>query len=90
MAIGRGLLPGGGEQVFLRLEQAGGELRALVSPDGAEWYAVGTARVEVNVVAQVGLYGTGAIDRIACPGAHRDGAAIQFSSFKLWGAPPAK
>jgi class 3 adenylate cyclase/tetratricopeptide (TPR) repeat protein len=90
MAIGRGLLSGGGERVFLRLEQTSDVVRALVSPDGTEWFTVGEARIQMESATQVGLYGSGVIDRLSYPGAHRDGTATGFSSFRLWRALPGE
>ena len=84
LVIGRGLLPAGGDQVFLRLERTGEEIHALVSTDGNGWMALGQASFPVDGSAHVGLYAAGNIDRVSYPGAHCEGTAIRFTEFRLW------
>jgi hypothetical protein len=53
--------------------------------DGESWLLVGETRFEVAEPVQVGLYANGEIDRVVHPGAHVDGTAIRFLSFRQWG-----
>jgi tetratricopeptide (TPR) repeat protein len=72
-------------QVHLRLEWVGGQVHALCSVDGAQWFTVGHATFPVEDPIQVGLYAIGTIDRTVYHGAYPDGTAIRFQSFELWG-----
>lgn len=78
VVIGLGHLPG--DAIHLRLERQGGQVRALCSPDGVEWYSVGQADFPSGD-AQVGLHAIGNIDRCAFPGAHAAGSAMRFWGF---------
>jgi hypothetical protein len=89
--LGRGQLPGGKtlqgapKAVHLRFERTGEQVRALCSADGATWFLVGETRFVSAGSLQVGLYANGAIDRVVHPGAHSEGTAIRFLSFRQWG-----
>lgn len=80
--IGRGRLDS--EKTFLRLERAGNRVRALCSADGREWYSVGETMIPFNNKIQVGLFGSGWIDRSYYHGSFPEGAAIRFESFRAW------
>ena len=84
VVIGRGLLPFEADRVHLRLECIGGRARALCSADGVSWFSVGETAFPAKAPVQVGMYAAGSIDRVAYPGAHREGAAVQFESFRSW------
>jgi len=71
--------------VYLRIERTGERIRALCSGDGEKWFLVGEARFTAPDPIQVGLYANGEIDRVVHPGAHTDGTAIRFLSFRQWG-----
>jgi tetratricopeptide (TPR) repeat protein len=91
--IGRGQLPADTGRldsllaVHLRLERVAERVRALCSVDGESWFSVGEIRFEAFDPVQVGLYANGEIDRLVHPGAHTEGAAIRFLSFRQWGVP---
>jgi len=91
VVIGRGRLPGGQhlqsapQAIHLRIERTGERVRALCSGDGETWFLVGEIDLAARVPIQVGLYANGEIDRVVHPGAHGDGTAIRFLSFKQWG-----
>lgn len=87
VVIGRGILAAAEEHMFLRLERKGPSVRALCSLDGETWFSVGEAVLAASEPLMVGLYGRGQIERMVYPGAHRQGAAIQFRSFRLWRMP---
>ncbi len=73
------------QQAHLRLEYADGEVRAVCSADGAQWYTAGRARFGISADAQCGVYAIGNIDRTIYAGAHSEGTAIRFDSVQLWG-----
>jgi DNA-binding SARP family transcriptional activator len=87
LALGRGRLQVDGttKRVFLRLERAGGTVRALCSADGAEWFTLGSMTFPAQGTLWVGLQANGCIDRIIYPGAHPGGTAMRFESFEMWG-----
>jgi class 3 adenylate cyclase/tetratricopeptide (TPR) repeat protein len=71
-------------RVFLRLERRDGHVRALCSADGAHWLTVGQVDFAAADPLEVGLHAIGTIDRSIYLGAHREGTAIRFESFRLW------
>jgi regulation of enolase protein 1 (concanavalin A-like superfamily) len=79
--IGHGRLPA--ERVWLRMERRGQQVRALCSPDGSTWLAVGQLDFPVEDPVEVGLHAIGWIDRTVYPGAYPDGTAIRFEVFEL-------
>ncbi|MCA1596518.1 MAG: AAA family ATPase, partial [Chloroflexi bacterium] len=94
--IGRGRLTS--ERMFLRLERHGGQVDAFCSPNGEDWYSVGSSDWLVNKEAEVGVYAGGVVqvggsirgaissDRLAYPGGSPDGTAIRFINFLLQSA----
>lgn len=72
-------------RVFLRLERVVDRANALCSADGVSWFTVGHVPFPVEDPVQVGLHAIGNIDRTIYHGAYRDGTAIRFESFQLWG-----
>jgi tetratricopeptide (TPR) repeat protein len=79
--FGRGRLPS--EPTYLRLERRDRHIRALCSADGRAWFSVGQIEFHPDDPLAVGLYAAGRVDRILYPAAHREGAAIRFTSFCL-------
>ena len=85
--IGRGRFPPPcPEELSLRLERAGGRIRALCSVDGRQWFTVGQIAAPLPTTVQVGLCAIGNIDRLLNPGPFPEGAAMSFTSFDLWQA----
>jgi hypothetical protein len=82
IVVGRGCLDS--EQIFLRLERSGDEVRALCSQDGEHWLTAGQIHFPAEDPLQTGLHAIGHIDRTIYPGAYRDGTAIRFEAFQLW------
>ncbi len=82
----RGRLPGSGtpEHVWLRLEWREGQVVALCSADGQQWFSVGRVAFPATGSCQAGLYAIGDINRVVYPGAYPDGTAIRFTEFHLW------
>jgi predicted ATPase/DNA-binding SARP family transcriptional activator len=87
MIIGRGRLDVGNssDQIILRLERVGDQLRALCSADGTQWFTVGSVGFPIEIPVQVGLHAIGEIDRTVYHGAYPEGTAIRFKSFTMWG-----
>lgn len=91
VVIGRGLVPHKyADRVVLRLERLGDRVRALCSPDAAEWFTVGETAFPLDDPVQVGLVAFGHINRAEYPGEHRHGSAIRFESFDLWASEPTQ
>jgi tetratricopeptide (TPR) repeat protein len=84
LIFGRGRLPA--ERVFLRLERLGRRVSALCSTDGREWFTAGHAAFPAADPVEVGLHAIGTIDRTIYPGAYREGSAIRFEAFRVFGA----
>jgi hypothetical protein len=61
------------------------EVSALCSTDGEQWYTVGHVAFPSESQLRVGLHAIGFIDRTIYHGAYREGTAIRFESFELWG-----
>ena len=80
--IGRGRLAA--ERQWLRLEWAGGRVRALCSADGRRWFSLGEIDASFASDLQILLYASGWIDRSYYHGAFPEGGAIHFESFTLW------
>jgi regulation of enolase protein 1 (concanavalin A-like superfamily) len=84
MLLGRGRLPLGFEtQVWLRLERAGDQVRALCSQDGHQWFGVGQVAFPAQDPVQIGVCAIVNIDRAVYHGAYPDGTAIRFMAFRL-------
>ena len=81
MCIGQGRLPA--DHVFLRLERAGGSVRALCSADGTNWLTAGSAGFAVDDPVSIGLHATGCIDRTIHHGAFTEGTAIRFEKVEM-------
>jgi DNA-binding SARP family transcriptional activator/class 3 adenylate cyclase len=87
LLIGRGLLPAGlsrPEQIYLRVERHGDRIAALCSVDGVRWLSVGKVAFPILDPVEIGVYAVGWVDRTVYLDAHRQGAAIRFTSFDLW------
>jgi hypothetical protein len=82
--VGRGHLCGASDRIVLRLERAGEQVRAFCRVEGGPWYTVGHVAFPVTDPILAGPHAIGLIDRTVYPGAHPDGAAIRFESFRLW------
>jgi hypothetical protein len=61
--LGRGFM--GDDPLHLRLELVDGVCRADVSSDGAAWYSLGEAKVEVDGPTSAGIFGEAAQDLLA-------------------------
>ncbi len=70
----------------LRLERRGHWLSAACSADGVHWFSVGGCEVSTGEPLRLGLHAIGHINRLVYPGAFREGTAIRFDQFWLWGS----
>jgi hypothetical protein len=59
-------------------------VRALCSPDGRSWFAIGEIDACFAEEVQVALFASGWIDRSYYHGAFPHGTAIRFESFSAW------
>jgi regulation of enolase protein 1 (concanavalin A-like superfamily) len=69
--------------VRLRLERAGGVVRALCSGDGGEWHCVGETPFPAGRDLEVGLFSEGAVRPEIYPRTYGAGAEIVFKEFTL-------
>jgi hypothetical protein len=83
LLLGRGALPQA-EQIYLRLERIGAQVRALYSADGDVWSSVGAVEFAVADPVEIGLLAVGFIPRYVYPGSTMGGTAIRFASLQLW------
>jgi regulation of enolase protein 1 (concanavalin A-like superfamily) len=79
----------GDARIWLRLECAGGQVKALCSADGQMWFMVGSVAFPAEEPAQIGLLATcrlhlGWMNRYVFRSSHPAGTAIRFESFTLW------
>ncbi|MFN2202627.1 MAG: DUF1349 domain-containing protein, partial [Caldilineaceae bacterium] len=81
LVFGRGKLPG--DNIRLRLERRGDQVRALCSADGDTWYTAGQIEFVPGDELQAGFFASGHIDRSVTPGAFPDGTAIRFRSARI-------
>jgi tetratricopeptide (TPR) repeat protein len=81
IVVGRGRLPAG--PLWLRLERTGPTVSALCSPDGAQWYSVGSVSFPVEDPVDVGLFVDGMVRPEIYPRAYAAGSEGRFASFEL-------
>jgi hypothetical protein len=81
--LGRGRLIASGSLV-LRLEWNNSRVRALCSPDGIEWFLLGTGELAGEGPVEVGMCALGEIDRMIHYGEFAEGVAIRFMRATLW------
>jgi DNA-binding SARP family transcriptional activator len=79
LLLGRGALPTT-EQIYLRLERVGTQVRGLYSADAVTWQSVGTVEFSVAEPLQIGLLAIGFIPRYVFPEASSEGTAIRFNA----------
>jgi hypothetical protein len=72
--------------MLLRLERAGGKVRALCSREGREWLTLGSTDFPIGP-SQIGVFAVGQIDRSVYPGEHPDGGAIRIEILRLCEGP---
>jgi len=82
MVFGRGRLQT--STAHLRLEKQGYQVTAFCSPDGENWYFVGSTHIPTGEPIRPGLHANGHINRLIYSGAFVEGTAIQFKEFQLW------
>jgi regulation of enolase protein 1 (concanavalin A-like superfamily) len=61
MMLGRGCLPA--ERIWLRLERSGDRVSAFCSPDGEDWFTVGSVAFPIAGPLEVGVHAIGRINR---------------------------
>lgn len=82
--FGRGELKA--SPTYLRLERRGQWLAATCSGDGQNWWSAGGCELSTGEDLYVGLHAVGHINRLVYPGTYRNGTAIRFDEFWLWGS----
>jgi DNA-binding SARP family transcriptional activator/tetratricopeptide (TPR) repeat protein len=84
LLLGRGLLRGAGNKIYLRMERNGDRLCALCSLNGWQWFSVGAVKFPADGPLAAGLFAGGMIHRWFYPGAYPEGTAIRFKSVQLY------
>jgi len=82
LVFGRGILDS--PETYLRLEKQGNQISAFCSPNGENWFFVGSVELSSNEPIYPGLHANGHINRMVYPGAYPEGTAICFKKFLLW------
>lgn len=81
--LGRGCLPEA-QQAFLRLERRDGQIRALASNDGQQWFLVAAVDFPATAPLAIGPFAGGLLQRWFYPGAYPAGSALRFQGLTIW------
>jgi DNA-binding SARP family transcriptional activator len=81
IVVGRGRL--GSEQVLLRIERSGTNVRALACAGGKQWFTVGQVEFPAEDPLRVGLFADGAIHPEVYLRPDREGSEIRFRRLEL-------